>query len=153
MTTMIDPLRRAVHTAPDAVAARCGDIEITYVQTWDRARRLVGALRQLGVGDGERVAVVGRNCHRYLELYQAVPGAGMVLVPLNQRHTASELAYALGDSGARVLFVASGIDYPDGVVGHVIDLEDGYESLVAGAPAAEFADDLAADTMAGLFYT
>ena len=153
MTTMIDPLRRAVRTAPDAVAARCGDIEITYVQTWDRARRLVGALRQLGVGDGERVAVVGRNCHRYLELYQAVPGAGMVLVPLNQRHTASELAYALEDSGARVLFVASGIDYPDGVVDHVIDLEDGYESLLAGAPAAEFADDLAADTMAGLFYT
>src|SRR6202012_2553063 len=112
MTTMIDPLRRAVCTAPDAVAARCGDIEVTYAQTWDRARRLVGGLRELGVREGERVAVVGRNCHRYLELYQAVPGAGMVLVPLNQRHTASELAYALADSGARVLFVASGIDYP-----------------------------------------
>ena len=90
MTTMIDPLRRALRTAPDAVAARCGDVEITYAQTWDRARRLVGALRGLGLGDGDRVAVVGRNCHRYLELYQAVPGAGMALVPLNQRHTAAD---------------------------------------------------------------
>jgi long-chain acyl-CoA synthetase len=153
MTTMIDPLRRATRTAPDAVAARCGDIEITYAQTWDRACRLVGALRELGVRDGERVAVVGRNCHRYLELYQAVPGAGMALVPLNQRHTAVELAYALEDSGARVLFVASGIDYPDGIVDHVIDLDEGYEALVAAAPAADFPDDLPADTMAGLFYT
>ena len=153
MTTMIGPLRRAVQVAPDAVAARCGDIEITYAQTWDRARRLVGALRELGVRDGDRVAVVGRNCHRYLELYQAVPGAGMVLVPLNQRHTAAELAYALEDSGSRVLFAAAGIDVPAGVVEHVIDLEDGYEALLATAPAPQFPDEFAAETMAGLFYT
>ena len=153
MTTMIGPLRRAVQVAPDAVAARCGDIEITYAQTWDRARRLVGALRELGVRDGDRVAVVGRNCHRYLELYQALPGAGMVLVPLNQRHTEAELAYALEDSGSRVLFAASGIDVPAGVVEHVIDLEDGYEALLAAAPATQFPDVLAPETMAGLFYT
>jgi long-chain acyl-CoA synthetase len=153
MTTMIGPLRRAVQVAPDAVAARCGDIEITYAQTWNRTRRLVGALRELGVRDGDRVAVVGRNCHRYLELYQALPGAGMVLVPLNQRHTATELAYALRDSGSRVLFAASGIDVPAGVVEHVIDLEDGYEALLAAAPAAQFPEELAPETMAGLFYT
>ncbi|HEX3975700.1 MAG TPA: AMP-binding protein [Solirubrobacteraceae bacterium] len=153
MTTMIGPLRRAVQVAPDAVAARCGDIEITYGQMWERARRLVGALRELGVRDGDRVAVVGRNCHRYLELYQAIPGAGMVLVPLNQRHTAAELAYALRDSGSRVLFAASGIDCPSGVVEHVIDLDDGYEALLAAAPAPEFPDELAPPTMAGLFYT
>ncbi len=153
MTTMIGPLRRAVQVAPDAVAARCGDIEVTYAQTWDRARRLVGALRELGVRDGDRVAVVGRNCHRYLELYQALPGAGMVLVPLNQRHTAAELAYALRDSGSRVLFAASGIDAPAGVVEHVIDLEDGYEAMLAAAPAPQFPDQVDPETMAGLFYT
>jgi long-chain acyl-CoA synthetase len=154
MATIIDPLRRAVRVAPDAVAARCGDIEITYAQTWDRARRLVGALRDLGVRDSERVAVVGRNCHRYLELYQGVPGAGMVLVPLNQRHTAAELAYALKDSGSRILFAGAGIDYPSGIVEHVIDLDDGYEALLASAtPVAEFPDALGAETMAGLFYT
>src|SRR6201986_3769945 len=153
MTTMIDPLRRAVHTAPDAVAARCGNLDTPYAQTGDPARRLVGALRELGVKDGERVAVVGRNCHRYLELYQAVPGAGMALVALNQRHTAAELAYALQDSGARVLFVAAGIEYPDGIVEHVIDLEDGYEALLAGAPGVAFPAELPLETMAGLFYT
>jgi long-chain acyl-CoA synthetase len=153
MSTMIDPLRRAVRTAPDAVAVRCGDVEITYAHMWDRAQRLVGALRGLGLHDGDRVAVVGRNCHRYLELYQAVPGAGMALVPLNQRHTTAELAYALTDSGARVLFVAGGIEYPEGIVEHVIELDEPYEALLAAAPAGEFPDALPAQTMAGLFYT
>jgi long-chain acyl-CoA synthetase len=153
MATMIDPLRCAVRMAPDAVAARCGEVALTYAQMWERVRRLVGGLRGLGMGHGDRVAVVGRNCHRYLELYQAVPGAGMALVPLNQRHTAAELGYALQDSGARVLFVASGIEYPDGIVEHVIDLDEGYEALLAAAEPADFPERLAAETMAGLFYT
>jgi long-chain acyl-CoA synthetase len=153
MTTMIGPLARAMGVGPERCAVRCGEVELSYRQMWERARRLVGALHGLGVGAGDRVAVVGPNCHRYLELYQAVPGAGMVLVPLNQRHTATELAYALEDSGSRVLFAASGIDHPSGVVEHVIDLDDGYEALLAAAPAAEFPDQLPAETMAGLFYT
>ena len=105
MTTMIGPLCRAVRIASGSTAVRCGDHELTYAETWERARRLAGALSQLSVGDGDRVAVISRNCHRYLELYQAVPGAGMVIVPLNQRHTEAELRYALEDSGAKVLFV------------------------------------------------
>jgi long-chain acyl-CoA synthetase len=153
MTTMIGPLRRAVQVAPDALAARCGEARITYAQTWERARRLIGALRGLGVGHGDRVAVVGRNCHRYLELYQAVPGAGMVLVPLNQRHTSTELAYALRDSGAKVLFVAAGVDHPPDVVEHVIGLDDGYEPLLAASAPGDFPDELPGETVAGLFYT
>ena len=153
MTTMIGPLRRAVQVGPERIAARCGETELSYGQTWDRTRRLIGALRDLGVGNGDRIAVCARNCHRYLELYQAVPGAGMVLVPLNQHHTAAELGYALEDSGAKVLFAGAGIEYPPGVVPHVIDLDDGYEALIAGAPAADFRDDLDSDAVAGLFYT
>jgi long-chain acyl-CoA synthetase len=153
MATMIRPLQRAVQIAPERVAVRCGEQALTYGEVWDRAGRLVGALHGFGVGPGDRVAVVGRNCHRYLELYQAVPGAGMVLVPLNQRHTAAELAYALEDSGARVVFVGPGVDCPPGVVDTVIDLDQGYESLLAGAEPAPFADDLPAEATAGLFYT
>jgi long-chain acyl-CoA synthetase len=155
VTTMIGPLRRAVQIAPERIATRCGETELTYGQTWHRARRLIGALHALGIGIGvgDRVAVSARSCHRYLELYQAVPGAGMVLVPLNQRHTSAELRYALEDSGAKVLFAGEGVDYPEGVVPHVIDLDDGYEALIAAALPAEFPDGLASDALAGLFYT
>src|ERR1700755_34970 len=140
MTTMIGPLARAVAVGPERCAVRCGEVELSYRQMWERTGRRVGALHGLGVGAGDRVAVVGRNCHRYLELYQAVPGAGMVLVPLNQRHTATELAYALRDSGAKVLFAADGVDYPSGVVEHVIGLDDGYEAMLAAAAPADFPD-------------
>ena len=149
MTTMIGPLRRAMGVGPERCAVRCGEVELSYSQMWERAGRLVGALHGLGVGAGDRVAVVGPNCHRYLELYQAIPGAGMVLVPLNQRHTAAELGYALEDSGTKVLFAAAGVDYPEGLVEHAFDLGDGYEALIADAQPSAFPDELSADTWRG----
>jgi long-chain acyl-CoA synthetase len=100
------------------------------------------------------VAVVGPNCHRYLELYQAVPGSGRVLVPLNQRHSDAELGYALADAGAKVLFSSFEVDTLPDCVEHVIDLSmhDGYEALLADATPAEL-PELPDDTLAGLFYT
>jgi long-chain acyl-CoA synthetase len=153
MPTTIDPLRRATQVGAGRTAVRCGEVELTYAETWERCRRLAGALRQAGLEPGDRVAVVGPNCHRYLELYQAVTGAGLALVPLNQRHTAAELAYALEDSGTRLLFAGAGVDVPDAAVERVIDLGDGYEKFIADAPGGEFPDTVTEDTLAGLFYT
>ena len=104
MPTMLSPLRRATQVAGARPAVTCGDVTLTYAETWDRCRRLAGALRGLGLSEGDRVAVVGPNCHRYLELYVGLPAAGLVIVPLNPRHSDAELRYALDDSGAKVLF-------------------------------------------------
>ncbi len=152
MPSIISPLRRAERVAADRDAATCGGVRLTYGQTAERCRRLGGALRGLGLSSGDRVAVIGPNCHRYLELYQGVPGAGMVIVPLNARHTPAELRYALQDAGARVLF--SGIEVADlpGCVEHVFDLGHGYEALVEDAPEAAFVEG-DEDDLAGLFYT
>ena len=153
MTTMISPLRRAARLAADRPAVVCGDTTLTYAETWDRCRRLAAGLRGLGLGAGDRVAVVGPNSHRYLELYQAVPGAGMVLVPLNVRHAAPELRYALEDSGTRVLFAGRPVEDLPPCVEYVLDMGEAYEALLAGAAPAGFPDDLADDALAGLFYT
>jgi long-chain acyl-CoA synthetase len=150
---MIWPLRRAVRVAPDAAAVRFEDVALTYAETWERCRRLAGALRGLGVERGERVAVVAQNSHRYLELYQAVPGAGLVLVPLNHRHADAEVRYALEDSGARVLFTDRAVDDLPACVEHVIDAAGGHEELIAGAAPADFPDDVAEEDLAGIFYT
>ena len=153
MTTMLGPMRRAIQVGGTRTAVTCGETRLTYAQTWDRCRRLVGALRSLGLGEGDRVAVVGPNCHRYLELYQAVPGAGMTIVPLNHRHTAVELRYAIEDSGAKALFTGIGAEGLADSVDHVVDLGDDYEALLALANPAEPPEDLADDQLAGLFYT
>ena len=114
---MLWPLRRATAIAPDAPAVSFEGVELTHAEVWGRCRRLAGGLHALGVGRGDRVAVVAENSHRYLELYQAVPGAGMVLVPLNHRHADAELRYALADSGATVLFADGDISgLPDNSV-------------------------------------
>jgi long-chain acyl-CoA synthetase len=150
---MISPLRRAGQVGAGRVAATCGEVSITYAEMWDRCRRLAGALRGIGLADGDRVAVVSPNCHRYLELYQAVPGAGMVIVPLNQRHADAELRYALEDSGAKVLFAGRPVgDLPDCVT-TVVDVGEAYEAFIAGASPVDFPEALGEDDLAGLFYT
>ena len=150
---MIWPLRRAVRVAGGRPAVRFGTAELTYAETWARCRRLAGALRGLGLERGDRVAVVAPNSHRYLELYQAVPGAGLVLVPLNQRHADAELRYALEDSGARVLFAARPVAHLPACVEHVVDAGAGHDELIAAAEPADFPDDVVEDDLAGVFYT
>src|SRR5262245_5111167 len=94
---LLSPLRRAVTVGGDRPAV-VGPGGLTYRELWARCRRLTGALAGLGLEPGARVAVAAGNSAAYLELYQTVPGAGYVLVPLNTRHTRAELAYALSDS-------------------------------------------------------
>src|SRR6478752_9848856 len=153
MTTLITPLRRAVQVGASRTAVRCGNEALSYAATWERCGRLVAGLRALGLGKGDRVAIVGPNCHRYLELYQAVPGAGMVIVPLNARHTTAELRYALEDSGTRVLFTGVGDQALGDTVEHIIDLDGGYEAMLAANEPVEFGDDVDENDLAGLFYT
>src|SRR5919199_4547379 len=135
---MISPLRRATQVAADRTAVVCGDVRLSYAEMADRCRRLVGALRGLGVQPGDRVAIVSPNCHRYLEIYQAVPGAGMVLVPLNQRHSDAELRYALEDSATKVLFAGRPVADVPPCVEAVIEPGEAYEELLAGAAPADF---------------
>ena len=149
---MISPLQRAEQVAADWEAVTCGATRLTYAETADRCRRLGGALHALGLTRGDRVAVIGPNCHRYLELYQGVPAAGLVIVPLNARHAPVELRYALEDAGVRVLF--SALDVPDlpACVEHVFDLSGGYEALLETARPRPFTECDEND-LAGLFYT
>src|SRR3954468_3786005 len=153
MATMISPLRRATQVAADRSAVVCGSTELTYAQMWERCRRLAGALRALGLQEGDRVGVVSPNCHRYLEIYQAVPGAGMVLVPLNQRHTDAELHFALEDSGTKVLFAGRPVADLPPCIEHVIEVGDAYEDLLARTAPADFPPHIGEEDLAGLFYT
>ena len=77
----------------------------TYAQHLDRVGRLIGGLRSLGVGRGDRFAVMTLNSPEYLELYHAAYLGGGVVNPLNLRFAAKELAYVLRDSDTKVCFV------------------------------------------------
>jgi fatty-acyl-CoA synthase len=98
-------LRYAEQQYPQCTAVVCGKERFTYAQLAERVGRLAGALRQLGIQPGDRVAFLSTNCHRLLEAYYGVPEAGAVLLPLNIRLAAHELAYILNDAGARFVFL------------------------------------------------
>jgi acyl-CoA synthetase (AMP-forming)/AMP-acid ligase II len=79
--------------------------EVTYRDMARRGRAFQAGLDALGVGEGERVAIVSHNSARLLELLLAVPSSGRVLVPINFRLSADEVGYIVEHSGARVLLV------------------------------------------------
>lgn len=98
-------LRYAEQQFGNKTAVVCGDLRFTYAQFADRASRLGGVLREARLKSGDRVAFLSLNCHRLLEAYYGVLDAGAVLLPLNIRLSADELAYILNDAAATVLFL------------------------------------------------
>jgi long-chain acyl-CoA synthetase len=147
---MTASIENAMRTAPARHAVVCGNLRHTYGEFYSRCRRLAGGLRDLGLVPGDRVAVVSRNCHRYLELYMAVPAAGLVLVPLNRRLEDGEIRQALADSGTSLLFTER--EGFEGTVKSVYSLPSGYERLLAEAEEAGFRD-VDPGALAALGYT
>ena len=98
-------LHRALQREPDSVLTICGDRTRTVREAADRVARLAGALRALGVGDGDRVAMLSQNSDHYSEYLLAVPWANAVLNPVNVRWSATEIAYSLQDSQTVLLIV------------------------------------------------
>jgi acyl-CoA synthetase (AMP-forming)/AMP-acid ligase II len=82
-----------------------GDYHGTWEQHGDRVLRLANSLgSELGVEQGDRVAILALNSHQYLELYHACYLGAGVVNPLNLRLAAKELAFILNDSGTEVVF-------------------------------------------------
>jgi long-chain acyl-CoA synthetase len=153
MYTFADPLNRALRVAPTAEAVVDGDRRLTYTELAGRCRRLVGGLFGLGLGPGDRVAILATNSLPYLEAYLAIPAGNLVIVPLNTRQAEPELRYALEDSGARVLITDRDPGRLADVVDHVVSIPDGYEALREGASERELGTDVTSESLAGLFYT
>ena len=105
--TPLEFARRARKLYAEREAVVDGDLRLTYEQFFERCDRWSLALRTLGVEQGDRVAYIAPNTHAMLESFYAVPQIGAVLVPLNYRLIASDFAYLINHSGARVVCVHS----------------------------------------------
>ncbi len=132
--TPLDFLARSAYTWRDRIAIVDGDRRFTYAQFAARVERQAAALLQLGVRPGDRVAVLAPNGAMALEAHFAPMAIGAVLVMLNTRLAAGELAWILDHCGAKVLLVDAQLAplVSGAAVEHVI--ED-YEALLAAAPS------------------
>lgn len=159
-------LQRSLRATPDAVATQCAGRTRTFAELADRVSRLAAGLRELGLGRGERATIISANSDRFLEFLLATSWAGAVFNPLNIRWSADELAFAIADSGSRLVVVDDAFlpfverlraTHPAiGVVhcgeGPVPHPTVGFEDLIAGsAPMADVHSE--GSELAGLFYT
>ena len=78
---------------------------LTYAQIGERTRRLMSALRQLGVQKGDRVGTLAWNHHRHLEIYFAAPGMGAVLHTINIRLAPEHIIYIINHAEDQVLLI------------------------------------------------
>jgi fatty-acyl-CoA synthase len=92
--------RKVVSRRPDGSIHRT-----TMGDCAQRARKLATALKQHGIGDGDRVATLLWNQPEHLELYFAVPLMGAVIHTLNPRLHPDELSFIVADAEDKVLVV------------------------------------------------
>jgi fatty-acyl-CoA synthase len=107
--TLTHLLERSAKVYPaKEIASRLSDGSIfrySYRDFHARVHRLAQALQRLGLKEGERVGTLCWNSYRHLELYFAVPCAGLVLHTLNLRLAPDQLAYIINHAEDRVIFV------------------------------------------------
>jgi long-chain acyl-CoA synthetase len=107
IATIVTRLRSWAEEAPDQVAMREKDLgiwrDITWADYWDTVQDVGHALLALGVEPGDRVAVGSENRPEWLYTDLATVAVGAMTMGLYPTNPAPEVAYLLGDSGAKIL--------------------------------------------------
>jgi long-chain acyl-CoA synthetase len=102
------PVRVARNAAawPDKTAVKCEDKSRTWDDFDKRVNRLARALAGLGVGKGDKIAILAANSVEYLETFMGGLRAGACVVPLSTMAAADALEKMLDDCDAKVLFLS-----------------------------------------------
>ena len=132
--TPVTLLERAGTAHAGRVAAVDGELSYTFAVWRARSRRLASALRMTGVRKGDRVAFLALNSEPLLLAHFGVLQAGGVLVAINTRLSAAEVAYIVDHSESRLLFYSTELAAQLAAVPatvRLIELGHQFESLLA----------------------
>ena len=152
MSRLID---RGATVAPQAeivTATETGTRRQTYLETRNRAHQLAHALRDAGIGIGDRVGTFMWTGSRHLEAYHATAGMGAVLHTLNLRLSGHDLEYIINHGGDRLIIVdADVLPLLEKLAGRiptvekiVVAAEDGFENWSTSvADAVDYEDFIA----------
>ncbi len=111
-------LEDSARSVPDKCAVICGDARFTYSEINAKANQIANALREIGIGRGDKVALSCANLPFFPIVYYGILKTGAVVVPLNILLKAREIAYHLADSDAKAYFCFEGTaDLPLGEQG------------------------------------
>ena len=124
--SLIEMLRATVDRAPaNEAIVELGGHRINYRELWDRAARVSGGLKKLGIQGGDRVAIRLGNSLDWCVAFWGTLMSGAIVVPVNTRFSEPEVEYVITDSGSRFVympdqalpwgdpFVVDGLTQPD----------------------------------------
>ena len=103
--TPVSFLTRAASAFANKIAVIDGDRRYNYRELLERCTRLASALKKMGVGRLDTVAIIASNIPEMIEAHYAIPMLGAVLNPLNTRLDAATIAFSLKHGSAKVLLV------------------------------------------------
>ncbi len=120
-------LLERVNLTPDALAYRCFNIEenqwgdLSWRQVADEVARWKAALAAEGLQSGERVAVMARNCPKWIMFEQAALSLQLVLVPLYANDRPDNIGYIMQNAGVKLILIEN--------EEHWLCLGDAYNSM------------------------
>ena len=133
--TVLDLLQRRLDADPDREYLDVCGTKSSAADVASAATRIAGALADLGVQAGDRVATLIENSSEAMLAWWGVVARGAVAVPVNTAYKGDYLRHQLGDSGARVLIVEA--DLADRAAGVVDGLDVLRHVVVIGDAAPE----------------
>jgi O-succinylbenzoic acid--CoA ligase len=152
-----DVLRERARSTPDRIALVCGGEAVSYRELDARADRVARRLAGLGVGPGDRVAVLAPNGIPFAVLVHALARLRAVLVPLPTRLVSAELVLYLQDADPVVLLADPRFREAVLVPGwtNVVWITPDHPDLLPEIPPfpIAFADRVDLDAVQGVVYT
>ncbi len=149
-------------TSPDKPAIRMADGGqlITYRELDDRSNQAARLLRARGLKAGDHIALLVENHPRFFEVCWGAQRAGIIYTAISTRLGADEIAYIVGDCGAKLMVCSAALAEParavlaktPGVahrlmIGGTIEGYESWEQALDRYPAQRIADECAGADM------
>ncbi|MGE5247434.1 MAG: AMP-binding protein [Verrucomicrobiota bacterium] len=116
-----DILEHNARAHPSRIALSAADEEVTYRELHRRVRLRAAALRDLGIGTGDRVAILAHNSIPYVEFFFAATRLGAAVVQLHSQLIGREIVTILRDAAVKAFLYER-------------DFRDRYEEVRAAVP-------------------
>ncbi|MCW5656776.1 MAG: AMP-binding protein [Burkholderiaceae bacterium] len=128
MVNLSAAVLRWARAEPDRPALLYRDERLGYGALAERLAATAGSLRARGIGEGDIVALLMKNSAAFIELSLAVSHLGAVLLPINYRLGADEVAYIVDHAGVKLLCVDDELRTLAGSFGNVVVVDEAAQS-------------------------
>jgi len=105
MCTLGHFYRRLCDRYSDRVAIKMPDRTLTYAALEDRAAKLASAFQSMGLGTGDRIAILMQNRPEFIITEIAASRAGIIIFPLNHKLSDDDIEYTIEDASIHTIVV------------------------------------------------